>query len=350
MDAFGVFKIVLGLVISAFILIAVLNFAGSYMDINASKKQVSDLKAFERSVGDAYVNGIPSNYSFDNEAFSAMKIYNPPLLVTEFTNIDFGFVPFFFKSGRAVSISRMTEDTGWWRFDYIVSLPKTRIVFIPVKDSSDVEETVKLISSALPDTENVEPNILFGFGCEDVSYFILEKWTRDKFIKDIIPYMKTMVDFEDNCIGSTGADETIIYISDEMTEFEKGILVVTSGPYWGHIYTNTSGVLRNYTYKDGMDIMAFSLGGPDFYIYKNDIYLKQLRAAAKLKMDETGLLGARATKHDCTALYSVFSGILQQIYDSSGSEYNDDINAIMLAENLRRSIDFYKILEESGCA
>ncbi len=350
MDAFGVFKIILGLVISAFILIMALNFAGSYIDINVSKKQVSELKSFERSVRDVYVNGIPSNFSFADDTFASIIDYRPPRLITEFIDIDFGFVPFFFREGRTFSISRLTDNLGWWKFDYIVALPRTKIVFIPIKETDDIKVTVTNIVTVFPDTENVKPDIIFGFGCEDASYFILEKWKKDKFIKDIIPYMNTMVDFEDDCVSFLNEEEVMIYLSDELEEFERGIFVVTAGPTWGHIYTNNSGVLRNYTYKDGMDIMAFAIGGEEFYNYKNDIYLKQLKTAAKLKKDEIELIATRTTKPDCPALYSVFSGILQQIYDAAGSDYNDDLNAILLAENIRRSIDFYKSLEETGCS
>ena len=350
MDAFEVFKIILGLVISAFIIIMVMNFADSYIDINASKKEVSDLRAFERSVGDVYVNGIPSNYSFSDDAYSSIAFYRPPQLLAEFADIDFGFVPFFFKKGRTVSMGRVTEDLGWWRFDYIMSLPKTRIVFILVTDSPDADETVKLISSVFPDTNNVEPKMLFGVGCEGVNYYPLETWTRDKFVHDMIPYMRSLVDFEDKCVGNVEDDEIIIYISDETIEFEKGVLVIASGPSWGHIHTNVSGILKNYTYSDGLDIASFALGGSDFYNYKKEIYLKQLRTAADIKMNEITLLSSRITNPECIIKYSTFSAILQQIYDVSLLDYQDEFNIISLSENIKRSVDFYKSLEESGCA
>ncbi len=349
MDAFGVFKIVLGIVISVFILIMVYNFANSYMDIDTSKRQISAFMTFEKNVRDVYVNGIPVNYSFESDLYSAITLYKPPHLVTKAGNIDFGFVPLFFRKGRELSISRTTNDLGWWKFDYVTVLPKTNIIFIPMENSNDIWDTIAMISSSFPDTENIEPDITFGFGCEDVSYFRLEKWKRDIFVKEIIPYINTMIDFKDECVESTKNEEVVIYISDEMIEFKKGILVVTAGPFWGHMYTNESGVLREFVYKDGLDIMSFALGGEFYYIYKNNIHLNQLAVAAKLKSDELELLKTISTRPDCPALYSVFSGILQQIYDGVTADYNDELNAVLLSENIRRSIEFYKSLEETGC-
>ena len=352
MDAFDVFKIILGLIISAFIIIMVMNFAGSYIDINASKKQVTDVRTFERSVRDVYVNGIPSNYTFEDETYESITMYRPPRLLTDFTDIDFGFVPLFFKKDSTVSIGRITQDYEWWKFYYVISIPKTKIIFIPLENNDDIWNTIKTIVETFPDTSNVKPNIAFGYGCDKTSpneELYLDSYTRDTFL-GWVDFIQSAVDYKGQCIEYISEDRLPIILSDEIVDFKKGILIVTSGPYWGHIYTNTSGVLRNYTYGDGMDIMAFALGGPDFYSYENEMFLKQLRTAAKLKMNEMKLLESRTSKQDCPALYSVFSGILQQVYDSAGSDYNDDINTIILAENIRRSSDFYKTLEESGCA
>ena len=75
MDAFSVFKIVMGIVISIFILMMIYNFATSFLDIDSSKNEATELKLFEQGIRDVYVNGIPGNFTFGDSAYESISIY-----------------------------------------------------------------------------------------------------------------------------------------------------------------------------------------------------------------------------------------------------------------------------------
>ncbi|NOX71376.1 MAG: hypothetical protein GXO64_01625 [Candidatus Micrarchaeota archaeon] len=349
MDAFGAIKIVMSIVFSAFIIIMVYNFATSYMDVNTAKKQATVLRDFEKTVRDVYVNGIPANFTIDGDLFKSIKVFRPPQLVTSIGTVDFGYVPLFFVKGRKLSITRARMDIDWWKFDYVIALPKTTVIYVPLSNSNDVWDTIKMITGAFSDTENIEPVITFGFGCNETFYFHLNKWKRDIFMENV-PFIQTMIDYEDECIDEIdGEDKKVIIIANELSDFSKGVLIVPKGPYWGKMYTNVSGNLKEYSYRDGLDILALVLGGEEFLKYKNNMYLTQLKVAAKLKYDELQLLKSKSARSECGALYSTFMPILSKIYEFNDADYDDDFNGIMFAEQVRASADQQKKLEEMGC-
>lgn len=351
MDAFGVFKIVMGIIISIFILIMVYNFAISYMGVNEKKKTAVVLNDFERGIRDVHVNSIPGNFSFENDIYESLIMYRPPFLITRMGNIDFGYVPLFMDIGRKVSISRVSYNLGWWEFNYVTVLPKKKIIYIITDDSPLVWETMRLITMSFPNTESVEPDVTFGFGCNETFIFKLNKWKRDVFyqnmgVQDNIEFVKQMIDYETECSGYLEDDEIPVFLTLEDIDTDEGIVITPVTEEWGYIKTQEGDEL---IYKDGMDIMAFIIGGNSMYEYKNKIYLNQLRVASKVKYDEIELLKLKTSKNDCINLYDSIQPILNYIYSFSDSDINDKAEIMTLINNLEQSRQISTAMEEKGC-
>jgi hypothetical protein len=354
---FQIFKIILGIIISVFILFMLLRFSGSYTEIGEASKEATVLKNFEKASQDVYVTGVPSNFTFKMESEKAIFDYKPPYLRTTLGPLEFNYMLLFFEKGSEVFIDKKELDFNWWRFQWVEALPETRIVFIPLNDTDVVWDTMQKIVNNLPTTDRFGPNTGFDFGCNETKWTHSQKWNGKKFSTyiQIIRHFITRDRLCEQEIKNECPECKIVIISDNggVVQVDKEILVVPNSNSTGYVYLNSSGVLDSYFYKNPLDIVALLLGGKDFYDYENKVFLERLNTMSNAKTNEITLLNLHpSTNPSCTGPYSDLISILNSVSeysDLSKVDYGNEDNMTMLDQHLEESKIQYKYLESIGC-
>jgi hypothetical protein len=350
-SVFQVFKIILGIIISAFILFFVLRFAGSYMDIGESSRQVSIIVSFKKSIEDVYTTGVSTDFEMKD---SEILAYKPPYVDTsKVSYVDMDPIPLLLIPGEKFSIYRNEYDTGWWKFYLIEVLPETKILFVPLGNDERVWSVMGNITKFLPSTENTKTKVKFYLGCnktEPDEYYPIGERNR---LLDMVPKF-TAFDVE---MGPCGDLEyfrekgyRIITISEESTDAD--FLVSPIDNEIGYVYIKTGDGYEEYIYKNGLDIVALLLGGKRYYDYVNEKFLGELGVAIDVGIRETDLLtGDINLRNRCGAEFSEFRGTLDFIKEELIPELDsmEEENTKEFAYQMRESVEDYKSLERLGC-
>ncbi len=348
MDAFGAFKIILSIVFSAFLIIMIMNFSFSFLDIDESKKKAEKFITFEKVARSVYVNGIPANLTLEKDVLDSIIDYRPPDLITKVGTVNLGYVPLFFRKGARISITRSINDLEWWRYKTVFALPETIIIFIPRENTDAIWNIIEKVTAAFPDTENVQPSIRFGIGCDDTYFFNLLRWKRNIFLANI-PHMKTIIDYGRNCESEIEKEKIIIHVASNLAEFDRGIFIVPKGEGWGYVYIKKGSDEKEFVYRNALDIVALALGGESFYKYEKETFLTHLRVAAKLRYEEMDILKNKVENERCKNLYSSFMDILKNIYEFKDEDYDDATKGLLFSGDIERSVVQQRALEEEGC-
>lgn len=359
LSIFQIFKIILGIIISVFILFMLLRFSGSYTEIGQASKEATVLKNFEKASQDVYVTGVPSNFTFKMESEKAIFDYKPPYLRTTLGPLEFNYMLLFFEKGSEVFIDRKELDFNWWRFQWVEALPETRIVFIPLNNTDVVWDTMQKIVNNLPITDKFGPNTGFDFGCNGTIWTHKQSWNGKKFSTyiQIIRHFITLDRLCEQNIKNDCPECKIVIISDNsgVIQIDKEILVVPNNDnVTGYVYLNSSGVLDSYFYKNPLDIVALILGGKDFYDYENKVFLERLNTMSNAKTNELDLLILYLNDPTsiCSTSYSSFISVLNSVSefsDLSKVDYRNEDNMTRLDQHLEESKTQYKYLESIGC-
>jgi hypothetical protein len=345
---FQIFKIIIGVVISVFILTVLLRFSGSYMEIGESGKQVDILIDLKKTIEDVYTTGIPSDYEMQNFE-KTIILYSPPTIITSISPLNLDPVPTLFVPGEIISVHRGEYDLGWWKFYFIEALPEMKIIFSPLNNSDVVWNTIGAIVEYFPSTENVNTKVRFGSCCNKTSYFFLLDWERENFLY-ILPILPKELSESYGCeftVCQLPEDYTRVAISEDFVETNV-TLIVPIDNHTGFVYLNTSNSSEKYFYKNPMDIVSLILGGRKFYDYMNKKFLKELGIASDLKRREVELLIPKVGS-TCGILYSELSDSLLSIKLLTGKDYNHQVEMIKLNERIGESFERYNLLESEGC-
>jgi len=341
------FKIIFGVIISAFVLIIILNFALSYTNVGESSRDVEVLISLKKAIDDVYVTGIPTDFDINLE--DVVGFYRPPNLVTSVSAVSLDPIPAFFVPGKEISIHRNEYDIGWWKFQFIEAVPEMKIIFVPLGTKEVVWKTAENITKYFPSTENTKTKVLFGVGCNDTggkNVFFFLNWERDYLIKTVLPWLHEEGYEFDPC----GRKEGYRMLTITETPVDADFQVVPIDGEMGYVYMNdTQHGQGTYLYKTPLDIIALFFGGEDMYEYENGKFLNDLSIASDLASREASLLRGKMNP-SCDTPYSRFVqvlGHLKNIADNGDYRNEDDMRE--LNRNIRNSVEIYKEMEEMGC-
>ncbi|MBI4173944.1 MAG: hypothetical protein HY519_04455 [Candidatus Aenigmarchaeota archaeon] len=191
---FTVFRMVLGLLVSGFILVFVANFAASYAQTQEDIQLWKTLTGFDQALAEAYLSGIPADYSFGRLA-PEVQLAAGNTLETRVGKRAL-LLPAIVAVGTAVAVQRNSIDYGWWSFHYLVATPGARLLFSP-DGSVAAQAIMRDIAAALPETETGAKSY-FGFCSGNAVEERLcagKACTQDNFLKllasaDRKPYAK----------------------------------------------------------------------------------------------------------------------------------------------------------------
>ncbi len=351
-SVFQIFKIILGIIISAFILFVILRFADSYMEIGESSRQVSIMVNFKKSIDDVYTAGIPSDFEMkDSEIFA----YIPPHIHMGISSVDMDPIPLLLIPGEKFSLYRNEYDLGWWKFYFIEVFPETKILFVPLWDDERVWSVMGNITEFLPSTENTETKVKFFIGCNKTDpEWLWPLGERNRFLDYWLPRF-VIFDVEigpcENLEKLKEEGYRIITISeDEAVDADFIVKPVDNGV--GHVYIKNGDEYEEYIYKNGLDIVALLLGGKRYYDYLNEKFIKELEVAIDTGIRESNLLmGDTNIWNRCGTEFSEFTGTLgsikEEVIPKMGSMEEDD--ARDFDYHIKESVKDYKDLNSLGC-
>ncbi len=346
-SVFQLFKIIFGIVFSAFVLITIMRFSLSYTDIGESSQQVAVLIGFRKVINDVYTTGIPGDYMI-NDVNEVIMRYRPPDIISAIAPISIDPMTVLMVPGEDMGVYRNEYDLGWYSFYYMEVLPRMNVLINPLNGSDIVWDTAKNIVSAFPSTENIENKVKFGFGCRGTYPFIDDKWERERFEGSILPWAELSGEY-DNLSVCPDIDyfDGRITISPEFVMVD-GILIVPMDSDTGYIYPDTSDPMLKYFYKNPIDVVSFFLGGDEFYNYTNKKLMNELEFTANLKINEINILRPNMGT-DCSGLYQEFAATMNAIKILAGQDYTDQASMLSLNEMLKESVIKYKEIGDEGC-
>lgn len=348
-SVFQIFKIILGIVISAFILFFAVSFAAQYRDIGEAGRQVSLLVSFKKSIENVYTTAVEDDFDIEDAEILA---YSSPNLITQVSTVNLDPIPIILVKGKKFSVYRNEYDNEWWKFYFIEVLPETKILFIPLNNDEKTWSVIGNITKFFPSTENTETKVKFYVGCNKTDtgeYYPLGE--RNKFM-DLIP---SFVAFNVEMAECENPDYfrregyKIITISDELTDAD--FLVKPVDDEVGHVYIKTDDGYEEYVYKNGIDVVTLLLGGKKLYNYINDKFNKELGVAIDINVREADLLiGDYNINNRCGQELSVFASTLTLLKELiEKTESFDEVTAKEFNYYMRLSSSNYKTLESLGC-
>ncbi len=352
-SVFQIFKIILGVIISAFILFIVLRFAGSYTEIGESSRQVSIMVNFKKSMEDVYTTGISTDFEMKDLEIIA---YRPPYIHADVSNVDMDPVPLFLVPGEKFSVYRNEYDLEWWKFYFIEVFPETKILFIPLGNDEKIWSVIGEMAKSMPSTENTQTKVKFFLGCNKTDpVWLYPLGERNKFLDYWLPrFAGAEVDILGPCDDTENLKREgyrIITVSEDES-VEADFLVKPSDDGVGHVYIKNVDGQEEYVYKNGLELVALLLGGKRYLDYLNGKFLKELEVGIDVGIRESNLLrGDVNMQRRCGTELSEFAGILgfikEELIPKLDSAEEDDLGEFN--QYLMESSEIYKELDRAGC-
>ncbi len=345
-SVFQLFKIIFGIVFSVFVLVIILRFSYSYTDIGSSSQQAAVLVGMRKVVNDVYTTGIPADYSIPNSDDVIIR-YRPPDIISAITSLTLDPITVLLMKGDNVGIYRNEIDLGWHTFYYVEVFPGMNVLISPVNASGAVWDTARDIVDAFPSTENIETEVVFGFGCRDGQPFVDRTWEVDKVSERIIPAFSSGGYDNLTACGEMRNFDGRITIADHFFVTD-GLLVVPRDGSSGYIYSDTSDDTKRYFYDHPLDVVSFFFGGEESYNYTNEKFLSELEFAAGLKIDEMSILREHMGTY-CAGEYDGFSAALETVETLASKDYRSEGSMDLLGQALADASEEYADVRREGC-
>lgn len=352
-STFDVFKIILGIIISVFILFALLRFAGSYTEIGESGRQVSVMINLKTSIENVYTTGVSAD--FETKESEMILGYRPPYIETKASFVDMDPVPLFLVPSEKLSINRNEYDVGWWKFYFIEALPETNILFVPLGSGGKTLPVAGNITRFLPSTENTHIKTNVGIGCNGTEFWF--GWERYKFIDLILPRLMAT----DLSLGTCENAEyfrdkgfRMVTIAEDAEEAKDADFVVNPvDEDTGYVYIKSGEDYEKYIYKNGLDIVALLLGGGRLYNYSNQKFFKELEVAIDISTRESNILmddphfsqRCGATLLDFVQTLDLIKDLIPKAKESAKEE-----DIVEFVNYMKESEKKYRELDSLGCA
>lgn len=339
LTTFNVFKMLMGIIVSIFILLLLFRLSSSFIGIGEAKREIKTFYDFNRIVKTVYTSGIAENVSINSKSVIS---YIPPDIVTSSgsTTLD---VPTIFVSGDELLVYKSSIDYGFFSYNFILAIPETRIGFVPISNDMDVWAAIKNITKILPSTENLYPKLYFGAGCNS-STFYRPRFERKKF-EIAIELFKTDFNtfFDNDCWNVNTHGYRIIKIyprgtKEENIRVKDGIAIVTGD---NKMFVNRSGEIKKYSIVNFAEVIAMLLNGEEGYNFFRNDFLRKVSNAVSIKTREYELLSNKDFSGACIDEYRKMVSILTEIENSLEKE-----ELVNILEEAKME---YQIMRMMGC-
>ncbi len=347
-SAFQLFKIILGVIMSVFVIIIAMQFSGRYIQLGESGKQVSTVINLKKAIEDVYTSGVPTDFRI-SDAKKTIEFYRPPNIITPSATVSLEPIPTLLVAGEDISIHRIDYDIGWWKFQLIEAVPDTKILFVPLTDDESAWHVIEGIAKYMPSTENTKTKVRFGVWCNRTEFYF--GWEKNDFINKVIRLFlieKRVLNFCENVNYLRKKGYKLVVITDD--DYNADFLVKPKSREIGYVYITKGDEKKAYLYKNPLDIVSLLLGGETFYEYENKRFLKELGVAVNASIREANILMTSERMGRCRVELASFISVLNDIkqkLEQMNYKNEDDVNE--LNAYLEESSKIYERIDRLGC-
>ncbi len=361
MDAFQVFRLVLGLIASFFLLYFMIYYSTVYSSMQEDTQRMMITENFRKAVNDVYATGTSITYD-DFSRLDFDLIFDgsrDPAVLSSKTGQSLIRRTLVFVPGGELAIKKESIDLGWHRFGFVEALPEMTIL-LNFRDSSQAaRDLARSLVSMFPNTVGSEPSIRFGF-CSGAA---VEKPCGGAFCEGYsIASAISGAGSMSPCTAEPG-QYRIVTISGSCSGSDEGVCIETPGAQgYGHATVNST----SYLHKNLLDLMALIAGsgestpyGPmhdSLFHYVNREFAQELAYMAELEYHRSALIDTKLpagseAKKDCGPHYDEFRAAMQSIKNIASQEgyYTDGMLVASLMEQLSDASDSYTQLVNLGC-
>lgn len=374
--SFQLWKIVLGLIISAFLIMFAVNYIGGYMQQQSDMLTAKVMNNFEIGCYEVYNSGNSldfndfSKISVEDVSFS---IKGKPGIVVPRLGRKSMKVPVFFSLGGKVFIWRGEDDMGWWMFRYVIAMPETEILFSMNQNSENAWKTLRDLVKALPESTNFENKITYGFcyGNKILRNFCGRKGKEPceaKAFLEVIESGDVDVHYS-RCTADLKKNQRLVSIAASCPSGFDGVCI-ESGDGSGKAYL--SGTETVFHYKDPLDLAvlvvgynredAYGVAGEKFFVYKNLEMSKELLLAAKIvsrraellsgelnRLIESGYMDVDSEEAACVELFQELASIVQDMESVLKGAMQDIQSSQEISQLVEKAAEIKKDIVEKGC-
>ncbi|MBU0898800.1 MAG: hypothetical protein KKB03_03705 [Nanoarchaeota archaeon] len=312
MNIFQVYKIILGLIVAAFVIFFVTNFLGDYVGLNTQTMTYKAMNELRDKMNDVYITGNSIEFSLltkkgtpdcfvgSGEEYTSTEIKCGSLGMSFFT-------PLFFTEGGEgkLFINRNYLDFGWSKFYAVSITPEMIILFVP--ENSAAKDKMLNITDALKENENIKFAICDNEGITDLV-------DGDSFLTS------TPTETSSSCTASLGGVYRIVKISSNCNN--DGICIEINSKT-----ISLDGERLNY--EDVLDMLAVIIGGTEkdafgvnqgkvLFIEKNKVLKNQLLVQIALENERAVML-----KNEANIISESIDDVLYDIDIFVGSLNNE---------------------------
>lgn len=363
--SFQLWKIILGIFISAFLIVFAVGFIGDYIEQQNDILRAKIMNNFEIGAYEVYSSGNSLEFNDMSKVPFDLRFTakNEPGYIIPSLGKKTLRVPVFFSPGDKMFISRAETDLGWWSFRYVVAMPETEIVVSMTQNSQEAWNILKNTINALPDTTNFENKITYAFcyGNQIERNFCGRDGKSPCEAKTILEAMDSgglPVHFS-KCTDDLNRNQRLLTIGS-CTGTEDGVCVETNGK------AHLSGSQTVFQCTDSLDVAVLVIGytkkdvyglwGENFYEYKNIELKRELALASKIvssrsqilsneinRLVGTGELDEDAGEVECADLFLRLAGAAEAM------NIIVDGDSEQLSNIITESSDIKKQLVDRGC-
>jgi len=377
---FQVFKMVFGIIAAAFLVSFIVYYLQTYTGLQEDVQRGKILNNFEMICEDVYLTGNPVDFNqFSEIKFNLnFDVSEPPGIVSSMGKTPLK-VMVLFSPGKRVFIDDGSLDMKWFKFRYVIAMPRSRVIFVPMKNTELVWSLIENITEHMPDSTGFKNRITFGFCSGNVlkENFCGEDGKdlcdKKEFLEKIKE--KNAPGFFDckKTVSNVNGEYRFIKISTSCTSPSRGLCVTLPDSNGiGRIYINGS---KNYLiYKDALDIVSaivgydyktiYGIAGENLYIYKNREFSKKISIAAEMMSNRAiliaseienalrnGELDSDSMDAQCLPLFHRFAMLMNQIKSiiSDKDYYTSLGTTITLKTKLDEIENLHSKMVISGC-
>lgn len=380
-SAYQAFKMVLGLMISGFVLYFLIFYTGTYSQTQEQSQQITILKNFEKLVQDVRSTGNPSPFTdFGEATFRTLsfEIKEPEGLaqvVADVGKVSLA-VPLLFRPGELLFVDTGIMDLGWWEFSAVTAMPDTKIVVNPIDASPESWSYLKDAIGYMPSTIGFQPKATFALCDGNV---IVEDFLDLCGPKEGVPCEKEYFlriprpDYGlSRCTAAMDDSQVLVTISPDCSGITTGVCF--EPPTQGTGNARIAGSPTAYMYHDGMDWAAIIIGGSRSDIYgiagenlwkhKNRVFGIHVGLAAETMAERSrmlataiensvnqGRLSADSQSAACKDDYLALGAVLDVVADSLAEKnyYTSFSSVRQLNEKLAEAKAISRELVNKGC-
>jgi hypothetical protein len=381
---YKVFQLILGIIISGFILLFLIQYASDYADFGGTKQKITVMNNLKETVNGVYFSGnpivFPDTDSFDlSSCEMRYEEEDAPFMSCEFGEVYPVLLPTLpnIREGEKVVVDVESIDYGWWEARFVTVLPETHIIFNPIDASDQAWDTMTEITRLLPPTESFGTKVTFTF-CDGIVLNVCGGESCEK--RDFLSVLRSTSNTPAlKCTESVGGKYrpitySLITVSQSCSPgfVSQGICIKPdlTTPGIGRIYTPRDQDI--FIYKDPADIVSLLIGGDKedpfrksgaekLYEYKNSVFSERLYLAARVMAERAHLLKSKYQEECfscldqqcgycvCHPLYDSLEKRLEDVMGKAGGDHTNYLSMENLKSSLNQASSVHQELVNRGC-